>query len=569
MRARALKSILLPPVLILLLLSGLVASSLHVSAGVPAGNWTLGTVGQVATSDVLQGIDCLSQTMCIGVGYDCTASCGTGSEVDQTLAELWNGTSWLQMPQPSGEVTSQVYQLLNVSCLSASECWAAGYFKNASALFQPLIMSWNGSVWSILPLANIAGESTTVNYQFTGISCLPSPATFCAADGMTWNGTVWQTYILTWSGGTTWSVAGSPSGESTSTQFTLYGVSCVSSSDCWAAGTTCVASCGLSSEDDESFFLNYNGTAWSFGSQVAESTTVYYGILGVSCASSSLCYAVGYIRSPNSGGVDQSLLMEWNGTTWSITSNPASEVTTSAYVLIGDSCRNATSCWAVGYETTSGYAQPLEMYWDGSTWYIVSGPSGVSASGNYYVHEPFCVSASYCWEVGDTAAGAPFVAQFGTICSGGALSLAAPASITVPGVTLNGSTQTTTGSLALTTNDETGTGNGWSLAVTSTTFTTGSGHTLPTTASTITGVSSLTAGTGNCALPTNSISYSPALTVPAGSTAPATGMTIFTAAPGTGEGPANETFSFAVAVPATAYAGTYTSTWYVSINAGP
>ncbi len=569
MRARTPRSFLFPPILILLLLGGMLMGSPRAAAGVPSGNWTLGTVAQVATSDVLQGIDCMSETMCIGVGYDCTASCGTGSEVDQTLMELWNGTAWLQMGNPSGEVTTQVYQLLNISCLSASDCWAAGYFNNASGYSQPLIMSWNGTVWSILPISDIAGESGTVSYQMTGISCLPAPATFCASSGMIWNGTNWQTYILTWSGSTSWSVAATPSGETTSANYTLYGISCVSSSSCWAAGTTCVASCGLSSEDDESIFVEYNGTSWSFGSQVAESTTIYYGILGVSCATSSLCYAVGYIRSPNSGGTDQSLMMQWNGTTWSISANPASEVTSSAYVLIDDSCLTAASCWAVGYETTTGYAQPLEMYWDGSTWYIVAAPSGVSATGNYYVHEPFCVSASYCWEVGDTAAGAPFVAEFGTTCSGGALSLTSPASLTVPGVTLNGSNQTSSGTIALTTSDETGTGNGWNLAITSTTFSTTSGHSLPTTASAITGLVSVSAATGNCALPANSVSYSPALSIPAGTTAPATGTTIFTAAPGTGEGPSNETFSYSVGVPATAYAGTYTSTWYISIDAGP
>lgn len=570
MKAPTLRNILLPSLLVLLLVSGMITSSVRASAGVPSGNWALGTMGQVATSDVVQGIDCTSETMCISVGYDCTSSCGTGSEVDQSLAELWNGTSWSQMGQPSGEVTTQVYQLFNVSCLSATSCWAVGYFKNSIALMQPLIMNWNGNVWSILPLADIAGESSSVNYELDGISCLQAPSSFCAASGMIWNGSDWQTYILTWSGGTSWSVAASPTGESTSVPYTLYGIACVTSSYCWAAGTTCVASCGLSSEDDESIFIYYDGSTWSFGSQVSEVSTIYYGILGISCATQSLCYAVGYIRNPNSGGTDQSLMMMWNGTTWSISTNPASEVTTNAYVLIGDSCLDATSCWAAGYYTPSGYAQPLEMYWDGSTWYTVSGPSGVSSTQNYFVHQPFCTSASYCWEVGDTGAGAPFVAQFGTGCSGGSLSLSAsPTSISLPSVTLNGSNESSSGSMALSTSDETGTGSGWNLAITSTTFTTSSGHTLPTSASAITGLSSLTAGTGNCSLPVNTVSYSPALTVPAGSTAPSPGTTFFTASPGTGEGPSNETFTFTVAVPATSYAGTYGSTWYVSIDAGP
>src|SRR5437867_9817567 len=42
------------------------------------------------------------------------------------------------------------YNLLNgVTCVSASDCWAAGYY--AGAAFQTLIERWNGISWTVVP----------------------------------------------------------------------------------------------------------------------------------------------------------------------------------------------------------------------------------------------------------------------------------------------------------------------------------------------------------------------------------------------------------------------------------
>ena len=137
----------------------------------------------------------------------------------------------------------------------------------------------------------------------------------------------------------------------------------------------------------------------------------------------------------------------------------------------------------------------------------------------------------------------------------GSLTMSALDNPAFPGITLDGTAQTTADAIAIDVQDLRGSGAGWHLEVTSTTFTDGT-NTLPTTALSITGVTSACDGT-TCTDPTNGNTY--AITVPADTVAPAA-VEFFDAAVDTGLGDFTITPTFSLAVPATTYAGTYNST---------
>jgi hypothetical protein len=117
----------------------------------------------------------------------------------------------------------------------------------------------------------------------------------------------------------------------------------------------------------------------------------------------------------------------------------------------------------------------------------------------------------------------------------------------------------------LTPNDMTGGGAGWNVQATSTTFTAGTGKSLPTTATQVTGASAV-ASTGNCSLPTNSVSYP--VTVPAATTAP-TPVKVYRSAVATGGGPLTLNLTLQLAIPANTKVGSYASTVTFSIASGP
>ena len=146
---------------------------------------------------------------------------------DQTLIEQWDGTSWSIVTSPNTD-TSQDNLLYGVTCTSASQCWAVGYYNNGSA-DQTLIEHWNGTSWSIVTSPN---GGTTQDNELYGVTC--TSASQCWAVGLYSNGSADQTLIEHWNG-TSWSIVTSPNGSTTQDNF-LYGVTCTSASQCWAVG---------------------------------------------------------------------------------------------------------------------------------------------------------------------------------------------------------------------------------------------------------------------------------------------------------------------------------------------
>jgi WxL domain surface cell wall-binding len=163
--------------------------------------------------------------------------------------------------------------------------------------------------------------------------------------------------------------------------------------------------------------------------------------------------------------------------------------------------------------------------------------------------------------------GVPAYATTGTATiSAGSLAFVTAAPNVSFSATLNGTDQSVTSAQALDVSDATGSGAGWDITATSTTFTSGA-KLLATSATTLTGAPTTACDAGaTCTLATNSITYPYML--PAATTAP-TATKMFNAALNTGIGNETVTPTWHLAVPAATLAGTYTSTWTLSLVSGP
>jgi hypothetical protein len=165
------------------------------------------------------------------------------------------------------------------------------------------------------------------------------------------------------------------------------------------------------------------------------------------------------------------------------------------------------------------------------------------------------------------AAALPAAATTGTatISAGSLAFVSTPPNVSF-NATLNGVDQTITSTEALDISDATGSGTGWNVTATSTTFTTGT-KTLSTSATTVTaGPTDACDGGATCTLATNAIGYPYAL--PAATSAP-TATKLFNSAANTGMGNQTVTPSWKLGVPANTFAGTYTSTWTISLVSAP
>src|SRR5207244_508039 len=149
---------------------------------------------------------------------------------------------------------------------------------------------------------------------------------------------------------------------------------------------------------------HWNGTSWAIvNSPNATSLDNFIEdsyLNGVTCASASDCWAVGYdFSSPNEGF--QPLIEHSNGTLWSIVAAPN---TGAGALLDSVTCPSTSDCWAVGhydasYATVPHPNQTFIEHWNGVTWVIVPSPN-TSVTLNNYLTSVTCTSATNCWAVG-------------------------------------------------------------------------------------------------------------------------------------------------------------------------
>jgi hypothetical protein len=84
-------------------------------------------------------VACRSTSACTAVGFYYNSS-----DVAVTLAETWNGTAWTvqSTPNPKGAIESFLY---GVTCRSTSACTAVGSYLSGSDVEVTLAEAWNGT----------------------------------------------------------------------------------------------------------------------------------------------------------------------------------------------------------------------------------------------------------------------------------------------------------------------------------------------------------------------------------------------------------------------------------------
>jgi hypothetical protein len=354
-----------------------------------AGSWSIVTSPNTSTTqNNLLGVTCVSASNCWAVGFYVA-----GSGAPQTLIEHWDGTAWAIVPSPNASLPNNV--LSDVTCVSASDCWAVGYYITAPSVYRTLIERWNGISWAIVSSPNAA----QINLLY-GVTCVSASDCWAVGYSETVAGTGTaisdQTLIERWDG-TSWAIVSSPNAIALAKNF-LYGVTCVSASDCWAAGFS--QSVVGTSNINQTLIERWDGTAWAIVSSPNTLAALDNYLDGVTCVSASNCWAVGYyfvngLVSP----VYQTLIERWDGTSWTIVSSPNTS-TAQRNFLFGVTCVSASECWTVGLSVNaSGFSQTLIERWDGTSWAVVSSPS-TSTSQYNFLYGVTCVSATDCWAVG-------------------------------------------------------------------------------------------------------------------------------------------------------------------------
>jgi hypothetical protein len=331
--------------------------------------------GTTSASDAstLFGVSADSATDAWAVGFYINPTTGTTG----TLALHWNGTSWSKVasPNPGGTSFFGISYLNGVSADSATDAWAVGYYFNPTTFAsETLALHWNGTKWSEVASPNPGGTTNSSDFNMlNGVSADSATDAWAVGDYGNPTTGAGETLALHWNG-TSWSKVASPNPEGTSSSDynILNGVSADSATDAWAVGSyfnpTTFAS--------ETLALHWNGTSWS---KVASpnpggttSSSDYSYLAGVSAHSATDAWAVGYYGNPTTGATE-TLALHWNGTSWSkvASQNPGGTTNSSDYnILSGVSADSATDAWAVGDygNPPPGAGETLVLRWNGTSW---------------------------------------------------------------------------------------------------------------------------------------------------------------------------------------------------------
>jgi len=286
-----------------------------------------------ATSSQFTSVHCLSGTSCVAVGQYTTPA-----YVTKTLVERWNGTAWSIIASPN-PTTSAVTGLASVQCVSATFCVAVGNYyvtSSDSTNEKTLVEQWNGTSWKIVSSPNQTGA---VDSGFNGVSC--TSATSCFAVGQYDTDVLTRTLVERWDG-SKWSIVASPNRGSAPNE--LSGVVCPTTTSCVAVGSA-----------GGTLIERWNGSTWSLMTSPNPAGATASSLTGVSCPSATRCYAAGDFFKSSS---PTRLVETWNGASWSIVSTPAPAGTIRSS-LSGVSCSTTTNCFAVGEYRLGPSRRPL------------------------------------------------------------------------------------------------------------------------------------------------------------------------------------------------------------------
>ncbi len=323
------------------------------------------------TQNTLNAVAALSATDVWAVGYKNDNNLNDS----RTLTMHFDGTSWKTVPSPNpgntpqcqGNNTGNVISAL--AAVAPDDVWAVGLFFTCSTLLKPMTLHWNGTSWKVVPTPLLR---TNDNSAFTSVVALATNNVYAVGYQPASNGAV-LTLIEHWNG-TVWSVVPSPNANNTGN--VLAAVTANSPTDIWAVGDKVAPGVPV-----ETLVEHFDGTNWSVipSPNVITTGSLSQNVLtSVRAGSSTDVTAAGFVLD-SSQQRELTMIQHWDGTAWSIVPSPnQSSAAGSLNTLHSVTAISGTDLYAAGFfadAATGGQQQTLIVHFDGSTWSIVPTPT--------------------------------------------------------------------------------------------------------------------------------------------------------------------------------------------------
>ena len=275
----------------------------------------------------------------------------------------FDGTTWTAFPAPMIKGDNNSF-LQGVVAISPTLAWAAGNVTDGAHPGQ-VIERWNGTKWSLFPgpkfgkkdRADVFAMTSSSANDVWAIGSLVNLGTGLVSPLFEhWNGTAWT----------------ATTGES-SNEF-LFGASTDAANDAWAVGFN-------GSDNIETSAMHWDGTNWKSVAtpNVGEGTNKLNAVLALAPYD---VWAVGFSTpvAPPKQAPTLTLIEHFDGTSWAVVPSPnvGANGANQSNRLLGLTANSANDIWAFGSYSVadgSGYQMTLLLHWDGTSWTVASSPS--------------------------------------------------------------------------------------------------------------------------------------------------------------------------------------------------
>jgi len=290
--------------------------------------------------------------------------------------------------------------VLSVSCASAGNCAAVGHYKDSSRHHQAFVASETNGTWhAAIEVPGTAALNKGGFAEVDSVSC--ASAGNCLAGGFYFSAEADQEAFVASERGGTWHAAIEVPGTAAlniGRSAAVISVSCASAGNCTAGGFYNDLDNG-----GQAFVASERDGAWRKAIEVpgtAALNSLGAEVASVSCATAGNCAVGGFYTDSDSG---QAFVASKANGTW----HAAIEVPGTAALNTGGdaavssvSCASAGNCAAVGhYADGSGHHQAFVASDENGTWHAaieVPGTAALNTGGGAGVLSVSCASAGSC-----------------------------------------------------------------------------------------------------------------------------------------------------------------------------
>jgi hypothetical protein len=275
----------------------------------------------------------------------------------------FDGTTWTAFPAPMIKGDNNSF-LQGVVAISPTLAWAAGNVTDGARPGQ-VIEQWNGIKWSLFPGPKFGKKDQADVFAMTA-----SSANDVWAIGSLMNlGTGLVSPLFEHWNGTAWTATT----EESNHQF-LFGASADAPNDAWAVGFD-------GSDNIETSAMHWDGANWKSVAtpNVGEGTNKLNAVLALA---PNDVWAVGFSTplAPPKQAATLTLIEHFDGTSWAVVPSPnvGPNSANQSNRLLGLTANSANDIWAFGsYFPADGSAHQMTLllHWDGTSWTIASSPS--------------------------------------------------------------------------------------------------------------------------------------------------------------------------------------------------